>query len=203
MSAPHPPADLAERRLSLVRLRPGDVMHRFYALRHEPVYFDRSAHGRLNAPDGRYGVLYAAKTPAGAFAETFMRSVGRTMLPLDLVQARGYVQLAVTSPLTFVRLAGPGLAIAGATAEVTHGGLPYDVPRAWSAAIHGLRLSSGKSRKIDGIAYRARHDDDEICYAIFERAAGGIREASRLTALDCDWFWRLAERYGAGLAPLT
>jgi len=33
------------------------------------------------------------------------------------------------------KLAGPGLAILGATAEVVHGGLPYDDPQAWSKAL--------------------------------------------------------------------
>jgi hypothetical protein len=53
----------------------------------------------------------------------------------------------------------------------------------------------------DGIAYTARHDDEALCYAIFERAAGALREASRQTDLDQDWLWDIAEIYGVGLAP--
>ena len=72
--------------------------------------------GRLNAPDGSYGVLYVAQKPFGAFAETFLRTPGRTLIDADLLRAR----LEPHSDLTLIRLAGPGLAILGATAEVVH-----------------------------------------------------------------------------------
>ena len=83
----------------------------------------------------------------------------------------------------------------GATAEVVHGGLPYDVPQAWSAALrsHPIRPS--------GIAYYARHDDEALCYAIYDHAAAAVVEEHRETLLDGDWFWDLAEPYGVGLAP--
>lgn len=94
-----------------------------------------------------------------------------------------------------IRLAGPGLARLGATAEVAHGGLPYDVPQAWSIALARHPVGA------DGIAYHARHDDAELCYGLFERSADAIAEAAREVDLDQDWFWRIAERYGVGLAP--
>jgi hypothetical protein len=53
----------------------------------------------------------------------------------------------------------------------------------------------------DGIAYNARHDDEALCYAIFERAAPDVRETSRQIDLDQDWFWEMAEQYGVGMAP--
>ncbi len=40
------------------------------------------------------------------------------------------------------KLAGPRLAKLGATAEVTHGGLPYDVPQAWSAAFQAHAVAA-------------------------------------------------------------
>jgi hypothetical protein len=101
----------------------------------------------------------------------------------------------VTGTLTLLRLAGPGLARVGATAEVTHSGLPYDLPQSWSAAIHAL------ARSFDGIAYHARHDDNEVCYALFDRAAKRLVEESRTLDLDDNWFWELAEIYDVGLAP--
>ncbi|WP_268931763.1 RES domain-containing protein [Mesorhizobium muleiense] len=94
-----------------------------------------------------------------------------------------------------IRLAGPGLARLGATAEVAHSGLPYDVPQVWSTALSGHPIGA------DGIAYHARHDDAEVCYALFERSADAIAEAAREIDLDQDWFWRVAERYRVGLAP--
>jgi len=151
--------------------------------------------GRFNAPDGSYGVLYAAKEPAGAFAETFLRTPGRTLIDLDLIHRKAYVRFAASRKLTLIRLAGPGLARLDATAEVTHNGLPYEVAQAWSAALFGHPVAA------DGIAYHARHDDAELCYALFDRSAAAIVEDAREVDLDQDWFWRIAVHYRVGLAP--
>jgi len=179
----------------MVRLRRGTVLHRFYTAEYEPVFFDASRLGRLNSPEGSYGVLYAAREAFGAFAETFLRQPGRTLIDAGLLRRKAYVRLEVTTDLRLIRLAGPGLGILGATAEVVHGGLPYDVPQAWSRALfeHPIRP--------DGIAYHARHDDEGLCYAIFDRARGSVREIDRELDLDQDWFWRLARRYRVGLSP--
>ena len=195
MSGPLPPSDLANRRPSITRLRAGTVVHRFHSSKHDPIFFDPGTGGRLNAPDGSYGVLYAAKKPAGAFAETFLRNPGSTQLPLDLLARKSYARLTVTGTLILLQLAGPGLAHVGATAEVTHTGLPYDVPQSWSWAIHAL------AQNFDGIAYRARHDDNEVCYAVFDRAVDRLVERSRTVGLDDNWFWEIAEIYHVGLAP--
>jgi hypothetical protein len=52
-----------------------------------------------------------------------------------------------------------------------------------------------------GIAHYARHDDEALCYAIFDRARDAFVEIERRTNLDQDWFWRLAMRYKVGMAP--
>jgi hypothetical protein len=179
----------------LIEITAGEKLYRFYTALWEPIFFDRSKTGRFNAPDGSYGVLYAAKTPAGAFAETFLRTPGRTLIDLELLHRKAYVRLAASRKLTLIRLAGPGLARLGATAEVTHSGLPYDVAQAWSEALFGHPIAA------DGIAYHARHDDAELCYALFDRAADAIVEDAREADLDQDWFWRLAAHYRVGLAP--
>lgn len=195
MSRPLPPADLNNRSPEFITLAAGTIVHRFYTAKYEPIYFDKSLDGRLNAPDASYGVLYVAKDAKGAFAESFLRQPGRTLLSADLLSSKSYVRLQVSADLTLIKLAGPGLAVLGATAEVTHGGLPYDAAQAWSKA-----LSQHKTTP-HGIAYYARHDDEELCYAIFDRAQDALLEAERRTDLDQDWFWELAKRYKVGLAP--
>src|SRR5690606_4354958 len=110
-------------------------LHRFYTAKWDPIFFDTTTAGRFNAPDASYGVLYAAHTIAGAFAETFLRTPGRTLIDTDLLQRKAYFRLNISSELTLIRFAGPGLARLGATAEVSHGGLPYDVPQTWSKAL--------------------------------------------------------------------
>jgi hypothetical protein len=195
VSAPKPPADLARRDPLIVEILEGSLLHRFYTNTYEPIHFDRGRSGRFNAPDGSYGVLYAAMSPAGAFVETFLREPGRTLLPTDLLARKAYAQMRVLRPLRLIKLGGPGLAIVGATAEVVHGGLPYDVPQAWSAALHGHPSVP------DGISYTARHDDEAVCCSLFDRVPAPAIDLERRTSLDEDWFWAIAEPYRVGLAP--
>jgi hypothetical protein len=174
-------------------LAAGTIFHRFYLAAYSPVFFDTSNKSRFNASDGSYGVLYGAMAADGAFAEVFLRKVGATNLGADFVRDRAYVRLETIRDLKLVEMHGPGLAVLGATAEVTHSGLPYDVAQDWSKGLHRHPGS------FDGIAYRSRHDDAEICYAIFDRAASAIAEDSRVTVLDTDWFWDLTDKYKIGV----
>ncbi len=190
-----PPADLPGRTPVFENLSANTELHRFFTTAFQPINFDRSDKGRFNDPSGRYGVLYAAEDQRGAFAETFLREPGRTLLASDFIASKGYVRLVIARPLRLIRFAGQGLARLGATAEVVHSGPPYDDPQAWSAALHV------HPAKADGIAYHGRHDDEALCYAIFDRAASAIREVQRDVNLDANWFWEIAEPYGVGLAP--
>jgi hypothetical protein len=76
-----------------------------------------------------YGVLYAARSARGAFAETFLRDPGRTLLPRDLIDRTEYRDIEVMRTLRMARLYGNGLAVLGCTARVMHGGRPYDLPQ--------------------------------------------------------------------------
>lgn len=195
MSGPQPPKNLAERVPDYAYLETGFKLHRFYSAAFEPVYFDRSLLGRLNAPDQSYGVLYTAATREGAFAETFLREPGRSLIDLELLKKKAHVVLNLTAPLKLARLAGRGLARLGATAEILHSGLPYDTAQSWSKALHDHPV------KIDGIAYYARHDDEQLCYALFDHCAVHISVAETQTELDTDWFWQIANHYNLGIAP--
>ncbi|UIK08769.1 hypothetical protein [Neorhizobium galegae] len=129
MSGPLPPADLKQRQPEVVELSAGEVLHRFYSAGRDPIFFDTSAMGSFNAPNASYGVLYAAKVIAGAFAETFLRTPGRTLIDADLLRRKAHLRFSTNRNLKLIRFAGPGLARIGATAEVSHSGLPYDVPQ--------------------------------------------------------------------------
>lgn len=194
-TAPLPPLDLDQRQPALHILKRGASLHRFFNKRYHPIHFDRSANGRFNAPGGEFGVLYVAEQRTGAFAETFLRMPGRTQIPLDLLAAKAYVRLELARAVKLALLSGPGLARVGATAEVCHRSRPYRVPQAWSKALHD------HAAKLDGIAYTARHDDQTLCIALFDRAANAMREAEHIVDLDQDWFWELAEPYGIGIPP--
>lgn len=83
-----PPADLAERRPERVRLPAGTDVHRFYTAKFEPVHCQRFSEGRLNAPDGSYGALCQAREPVGAFAQTFLRQPGPTLIDTALLSRK-------------------------------------------------------------------------------------------------------------------
>ena len=195
MTVPRPPPDLSRRQPVFAVLPAGSIVHRFHSAAYEAIFFDRSRDSRFNSPDGSYGVLYTAEARTGAFAETFLRDPGQTVLPADLLARKAYTGLTVTRALRLIRLTGPGLARLGATAEVAHGGLPYDIPQIWSAALHAHPAAP------DGIAYTARHDDESLCYALFDREPPLVAAFGRETNLDQDWFWTIAETYGVRLAP--
>ena len=135
MSAPLPPPDIASRWPAILALGTETRIERIFTAAYDPVYFDKTLSGRLNAPDGSFGVLYAAETLRGAFAETFLREPGRTLIAADEISRKARAQLATTRPVNLVALMGAGLAQIGATAEVIHGGLPYDAPQQWAAAL--------------------------------------------------------------------
>jgi hypothetical protein len=170
------------------------ICHRIYNIAYDPIYFDRSKSGRFNASDGSFGVLYLARARAGAFAETFLRAPGRTLIPDDLVAKKGYISVQIGRDLVLANMTGKSLPRMGATSEITHGSLPYDAPQRWSTALHG------HSQLFDGIVYTSRHDDEQHCYAIFERAEDAVIERKR-SGLDGKWFDKLLDRYKIGISP--
>jgi RES domain len=194
MTAPLPPPDINARSLRFTTITITTTLYRFYRRgRDHPIHFDRSRTGRLNSPDGSFGVLYAAQHRRGAFAETFLREPGRDLLAEDLIESRALVSSRSTRALRVVNLHGPGLAVLGATAEITSSPLPYDTSQAWAAALHD------HPGAFDGIAYRARHDNDEICYALFNRSAPMTEVDRDEMLLDANWFTSLLKHYSIGV----
>ena len=165
-------------------------MFRFYRNGYGSTYFAMDRSGRLNAPDGSFGVLYAAQSLNGAFAETFLRDPGQNRVDGSFLRSKGLVHLTSTVDLRMAALFGPGLATVGATAEVTHSGVDgYDLSQGWSKALHD------HPQDFDGIAYRSRHDDNEICYAIFDSAQRKIKVTAEYPDLDRSEIWDLIDQY--------
>jgi hypothetical protein len=167
---PLPPADLARCKLPIHLVPPGTVLHRIHRAALDPLFFGpapgNAPAGRWDAPAGEFGVCYLAEAPYVAFAETFLRVPGIGVVGEDDLSTRGIARFHVVRPLRLVGFHGAGLARIGATAAVCSG--PHDVSRAWSLSIH--RHPSA----VDGIRYRARHDDDGFAVALFDRGAASI-----------------------------
>lgn len=98
--------------------------------------------------------------------------------------------------LRLARMHGPGLRQMKATAAVVQGS--YDVTWAWSHALHE------HPDRVDGIVYRARHDDDDLAVALFERARDAIAVLDSTPLLDLSLSAELGSwfaRYEIGLGP--
>ena len=121
-------------------------------------------------------MLYASKTLAGAFIETFGRNPGVNVVRERQLAERTAARMTVTRSLKLVDLTGPGLAQIGATSLLTAG--PHAVAQRWSRA-----LWSHPSRP-DAIAYRARHDPSCVCVAIFSRVARLVNAVPQGRLLD-------------------
>jgi len=161
-----PPGDLSERRLPITET--DSPLYRSHSIRHQPVFFGKSGVHRFDAPDGSYGVLYAAQDPYCAFIETFGQSTGGQSTSLNTVTTealanRALSQVRPARPLQLVDLTGSGsLARIGADSRLF--AADREVARKWSLAIYHHPL------RPDGILYPARHDPARYACAIFDRA---------------------------------
>ncbi len=158
---PGPPANLDQRDLPIDIITVGTPVVRIHQKIHPPLYFGQGALYRFDAPDKKFGVCYTAHDLKGAFAETCLRAVGDSFVSRDYLEDRYYSTLIANRDLRLVRLYGPGLSPVGATAAVTSG--DYSVSQAWSKALYS------HPNKVDGIAYKANHDNDQLCYALFDK----------------------------------
>jgi hypothetical protein len=196
---PLPPPDLAAQALPLHTLEAGTLLYRIHFRHHDPVHFGRSPEAgdrhRWDAPDAGYGVCYLGEADPIAFAESFLRQQPTRYLESAQLEPRSLATLCTTREVRLARMHGDGLARLGATLAVVAG--PYEVCQAWSLALH----RHPGSPPVDGISYRARHDDG-LAVALFDRAGDTLEEVSRLALLDPQLATVLAgwlDRYALGL----
>ena len=141
----------------------------------EPLYFGREGKNRFDAPQGEFGVLYAAETPEGAFVETCIRErPAGNLFVMSYFQERKLAEISFPTPLRLVDLAGPGLSLLGADNRLTTGS--YRIAQRWSRAFWSHADCP------DGILYCSRFNPALRCLALFDRAGSGclLREGSRL-----------------------
>lgn len=117
---------------------------------------------RFDAPAGEYRTLYCARELTGAFAETVFRHA-QTIIGRPFVEERGWTVLAPTRELRVAKIYDEGLIHHGVTADVCAGD-DYHSSRRFAADLYAA------FPEVDGIAYRARHNNGQICYALFDRA---------------------------------
>jgi hypothetical protein len=190
---PQPPADFEQRSLPTITLDLEWV--RIHQTRYDPIYFNRSNNYRFNAPSGEFGVLYTAQTAYGAFLETLGHETGIRVVSAMELEKRSLVTLKPDHPLVLVDFTGAGLARLGADNALCNGP-DYTVPQLWSLALWQ------HSQTIDGIYYRARHDPDQFCGAIFERPNLKFKKTKSQGCYEQDFYPQLAailDHYQFGL----
>jgi len=191
---PEPPADIASRSLPLVHRAVGTRYTRIHRAVDRPVWFGwdaatkqfRVPTHRFDAPDRSYGVLYAATTRDGSFAEAIGRKP-RTFRSNDELAALAVTTLALHRDLRLVDLhGGEAVGALGATGVIGVG--PQSLARRWSKALHA------HPERADGIEYRCRHNSDEIAVALFDRIGAACLEAVGTVSLVSDLVWLAAMR---------
>jgi hypothetical protein len=151
-------------KLPVVELR--NSWFRTHSIDLPPVYYGKSGDGRFDDPKRKYGVLYVAQKPNGAFIETFGQLITpvtpRRRLTSQELSDKALSELVSDRPLMLVDLTGSGLAKIGADARIFAGDHPE--AQLWSRALHD------HPSKVDGLYYPARHDPQHRAAAIFDRS---------------------------------
>lgn len=155
-------------RVLATRELPADTeLFRCHQTRHRPIHFGRDPIHRFDAPNGEFGVCYLSRSPAGAFAETFLRSARGQLIERGDLDKHALSVLQVTRALTLVQCYGSGLRRNGIDARISSN-TDYPAHRAFSHACHE------HPKQPDGLIYRARFDDDQYSVAQFERASKAV-----------------------------
>ena len=151
--------------------------YRSHPARRGAVYFGRNRAYRFDAPDGEYGVLYAAADPHVAFIESFQIAGIHPVVTESKLKQHSLSRIRIRDPVRLVNLAESGaLTRIGADARIFTAS--YTVPQRWSRAIQT------HPEQPDGILYRPRHDPARLAAAFFDRVAERVAAQNLGTWLD-------------------
>jgi hypothetical protein len=179
----------------IARIAKGAVLHRVHGhTRAARWYGRRDATSRWDDAGGEFGVLYIGRSPVGAFAETVLRTPRDRDVLWSGVEQKRHAAFNVSAPLRLAKLHGEGLAWFGVTASQIAES-DYAVPQALSRRIHA-------AFPIDGIQYRSRFDNDELCVALFDRADARIELIAEGEPIDKAWTRQTLIRRGYRLIDL-
>jgi hypothetical protein len=158
---------------------------------HGPIFFGPATSKpelRYDAPDGSYKVLYVARSLETAFGETLVRTPSIPYVLSSAVVSRAFSQLVTTRSVRLYPLLDAGVSSHGLSFSDLHGDA-YGKTWAISGEIHS-------TTDADGILYTSRFDN-QLCVALFDRAADAIAETSVTgQILTPELATRLAEHFG-------
>lgn len=155
----------------VTQLSEGSLITRVHHEDFNPIFFGprpgEPPKNRFDAPGGEFGTLYAAHSLTGGFVETMLRRAAR-IVAQSFIDQRAWSVLRLKTDCDLAMLHGQGLVYHGVTSDICAGD-DY-------TSSQMLALAFFKKFPVRGIAYRARHNNDEICYAINERLSAADLE---------------------------
>ena len=189
MSAAKPP------KTPIARITKGAVLHRVHGkARAARWYGRRDATSRWDDPDGDFGVLYLGRSPIGSFAEAMLRTPTDRDVLWSRTEQKRQAAFRLLEPLQLAKLHGEGLAWFEVTAaQIAES--DYTVPQSLARRIHAVF-------PVDGIQYRSRFDNDELCVALFDRADANLELLTEGEAIDKAWARQTLTRRGYRLIDL-
>lgn len=193
---PPPPADLSARALPITIVK--GPIYRVFRTSCGGDYFGKGSSERFDDPAQKYGVLYAALQPDGAFAEVFLRELLLMVLTEQDLMDRSLATVA-TRQLRCVDLSGEGLRTISCDNRIATE-KPYKTVGLWSRALFD------HPERPDAILYRSRHNPELHCVALFDRCRPKLKFKTviveELMGARRGWTADQLETYKLGLVPL-
>jgi hypothetical protein len=147
-------------------LNAGEIVVRIHRKAQGAIYFGpgigKPPQNRFDAPSGEYQVLYAAQRLEGAFVETLLRRPTHRVVRRAFIEERMWTPLRLERTLTLAKIMDEGLLFHGVDASVS---ATDDYGPSRKLALDLYQDFSA----LDGLAYRSRHNNGEICYGLFDR----------------------------------
>ncbi len=179
----------------IATVRAGAVLHRVHGERRPARWYGRKdATSRWDDPDHEFGVLYLGRSPIGAFAETLLRTPADPDVLWSRARQKRRARFKLLDRLRLAKLHGEGLAWFEVTAAQISDE-DYAVPQRLALRIEAVF-------PVDGIQYRSRFDNDELCVALFDRADEKLELLSQDEPIDKTWARQVLTRRGYRLIDL-
>lgn len=145
-----------------------------------PVFFGpapgRPPANRFDAPAGQFRVLYGALALPGAFVETVLRRPGRILRRAE-ADIRAATRLQTQRPLQLAKIMDEGLQ----WHRVHAGEISIDdYAPSRQLALDLFEAFPG----IDGLAYRSRFNNGQVCFALFDRV--NVADLEPMDRMDFD-----------------
>jgi hypothetical protein len=161
-----PPTSRFPAGLLATTLDAGEIVVRIHRKAQAAIFFGpgtgKQPQYRFDAPSGEYQILYAAQRLEGAFVETLLRRPAHRVVKREFIEERMWTPVRIERTLTLAKIMDEGLLFHGVDASVSATD-DYAPSRQLALALYE------DFAELDGLAYRARHNNGEICYALFDR----------------------------------